>query len=112
MWFQTIKVQKIRKRKYSKTDYSKLRKFLFWSFIFLCIVWLGGIATIYQMYIRPLPPISKLESMDIKEASVMYDKDGKELYTLFGDEKRTYVGYSKISENMVHAIPPRSAPWW
>jgi membrane peptidoglycan carboxypeptidase len=42
--------------------------------------------------------------MDIKEASIIYDKNGSELYTLFGDEKRTYVTYNQISKNMVNAI--------
>jgi len=59
---------------------------------------------IYVKVIRPLPSISSLEEMDIKEASIIYDKNGSELYTLFGDEKRTYVNYQQISKNMVNAI--------
>lgn len=102
MWFQTIKITK--KRKYTKKDLNNLKKIV----IFLCawLAWLGFLWSIfiYAKYIKPLPSIKKLEEINIKESSTIYDKDWNQLYSLFWDEKRTYVPYEKISKNMVHAI--------
>jgi penicillin-binding protein 1A len=68
------------------------------TIVFLLLVWI-----IYQKYIRPLPSIKELENIDIAESSIIFDKDGNELYKVY-KEKRTYVPYDKISQNMVHAI--------
>lgn len=102
MWFKTIKI--IRKRKYTRKSNKDLKKFIFiaWGW-FLGLIVLFFLF-IYVVYIVPLPSIKKLEQIDIPEASVIYDRTWKQLYTLFGDEKRTYVDYEKISPNMVNAI--------
>ncbi|MDD5770190.1 MAG: transglycosylase domain-containing protein, partial [Candidatus Gracilibacteria bacterium] len=101
MGFQTVKITK---KKYFKKSNGQLKKFIIASILGLCALGILGIAMIYVNYIIPLPNIDKLEKLDIKEASVIYDRDGNELYTLFGDEKRTYIDYSKISKNMINAI--------
>ena len=78
-------------------------KFLLWfimsSFVVVCI-WA---IIIHQKYIKHLPSISELEKIEIAEASIIYDKNGNELYKVF-EEKRTYQDYENINQNMVHAI--------
>lgn len=69
---------------------------------FLAFIFLGGII-IYIKYIKDLPSISELENLEIAQASTIYDRDGNELYSIF-KEKRTYIWYENISQNMVHAI--------
>ncbi len=103
MWFKTIKIRK--KRRYTKKNNSALlNKIILYSILWFFLIIASIIGFIYIKVIKPLPSISNLEEMDIKEASIMYDKNGSELYTLFWDEKRTYVNYNQISKNMVNAI--------
>lgn len=101
MWFERVKITR---RKYVKKSNRILKIFilygLFWFFL-MSILWS---TMIYVNYIKPLPSIKKLEQMDIKESSKIYDKKGNELYTFFWDEKRTYINYDKISKNMTNAI--------
>lgn len=68
------------------------------SIVILLLVWF-----VYEKYIKTLPSIQELENLDIAESSVIYDKDGNELYKIY-KEKRTYVPYESISPNMIHAI--------
>lgn len=101
MWFKTIKVSK---RATSKNNKQVLKKILiYWTWWMLAIMVIG-MFLIYTQYIKNLPSIRKLEELDIKESSTIYDKEWNQLYTLFWDEKRTYVNYDQISQNMVHAI--------
>lgn len=103
MPFRQIKIIR-RKRRYSKNSPTNLKKFIIYSwawflwFLFLFFLFF------YFKYISTLPDIKELEQMDIPEASVIYDRDWNQLYTLFWEEKRTYVNYDKISQNMVNAI--------
>jgi membrane peptidoglycan carboxypeptidase len=48
-------------------------------------------------YLYDVPAISKIESDILPESSIIYDRNGGELYNLYSDEKRTYVPYSQIS---------------
>lgn len=104
MSFKRIKIIR-RKRKYtSRKNTIALKTFALYSAIwFLWLVLLFSMY-IYFVYIHTLPSIKKLEQIDIPEASVIYDREWNQLYTLFWEEKRTYVNYDKISPNMVNAI--------
>ncbi|MGE4443622.1 MAG: transglycosylase domain-containing protein [Candidatus Altimarinota bacterium] len=104
MGFKTIKLKKRKRYTTKKTNSILANKVILYGILGFFLVVLSGIGFIYFKVIRPLPSISSLEAMDIKEASIIYDKNGGELYTLFGDEKRTYVNYNQISKNMVNAI--------
>ena len=94
------------KRKYEK----KSKKTWFFVKSFLLLVWLGtmiaiiGFCILYVKYIKPLPPVDQLETLAIPEASIIYDSEWNELYTFYWEEKRTYVPYDKISQNMINAI--------
>jgi penicillin-binding protein 2A len=49
--------------------------------------------------------IGSIENGDyFQESTVIYDKDGKPIYTLFTDGKRTYSKYSDISDAIKNAI--------
>ena len=67
--------------------------------IFGFITWL----ILYTKYIKDLPQVSELENLEIAESSIIYDRDGEELYKIF-KEKRTYVEFEEIWDNMVNAI--------
>lgn len=103
MWFKTIKITK--RRKYNKKKNNKvLKKFIIYAIVWFCLLWIIWVVWMYNAYIKPLPSITKLEEINIKESSTIYDRAGNELYSLFWDEKRTYVGYHQISKNMINAI--------
>lgn len=102
MSFKSIKIT--RKKafgRYKRYFSSQILLYVLAGGIWLLILWYG---VLYFTVIRTLPNIQELEKLNIKESSTIYDRDGKQLYTLFGDEKRTYVPYSAISKNMVNAI--------
>jgi len=101
-WSEPLKY----KRKYEK----KSKKTGFFVKSFLLLVWLWtmiaiiGFCILYVKYIKPLPAVDQLETLAIPEASIIYDSEWNELYTFYWEEKRTYVPYEKISQNMINAI--------
>jgi penicillin-binding protein 1A len=44
-----------------------------------------------------------LESLEIAEASVIYDREGNELYKIF-EENRAYRNYEDINKNIINAL--------
>ena len=55
-------------------------------------------------YLHDLPSISKLEEDILPESTMIYDRNGNELYNLYSKEKRTYVSYDQISPKILGAI--------
>ena len=95
------------KKKYSKKKSawaSFFVKFFLYIAFFATIFAVIGFAVLYVKYIKPLPPVDQLETMAIPEASIIYDSEGNELYTFYWEEKRSYVNYEDISQNMINAI--------
>jgi len=78
-------------------------KTLLWFFLFFLILLVLGFFILYKKYIEPLPDINELEQQEIAEASIIYDRDGNELYKIF-EEKRTYKNFDQINENMINAL--------
>jgi penicillin-binding protein 1A len=64
----------------------------------------GGIGYVYFAYFRDMPSITDIEKNILPESTIIYDRNGKELYKLFSKEKRTYVPYAAISPRMIDAI--------
>lgn len=62
-----------------------------------------ALTLLYAFVIAPLPPIETIESKSLTESSVIYDKDGGELYR-FGAENRSYVTIDGISQPIKDAI--------
>ncbi|MDD3120250.1 MAG: transglycosylase domain-containing protein [Candidatus Gracilibacteria bacterium] len=59
---------------------------------------------LYFVYLHGLPSIKTIEDTALPETNIIYDRNGKEIYRLYTDEKRTYVPYTNISKNMLNAI--------
>lgn len=70
--------------------------------VFFLFFFSGVIMAVYYLY--DIPDISKLESEGLPESSIIYDRNGGELYNLYNEEKRTYVPYDQISSHMRNAI--------
>jgi penicillin-binding protein 1A len=66
---------------------------------FVLVVWFLLYANIY----RGLPDVSTIKDMVFAQATVITDRNGKELYKLF-EQNRQYVPYESISETMINAI--------
>lgn len=65
---------------------------------------LFSVTIIAIYYLHDVPAISKIESDVLPESSVIYDRNGGELYNFYSKEKRTYVPYDQISGHMRNAI--------
>lgn len=50
-----------------------------------------------------LPDVSKLDNLRAAESTEIFDKDGKLLYTIHGDENREKIDYTDISEYVIDA---------
>ena len=79
------------------------KKYILWAFLIAILVSIVGFLGVYAFLIAPLPDIKTIEDKKLAEASVIYDKNGGELYK-FGNEKRTYVPISAISQPIKDAI--------
>ena len=115
MWFAKRKIDK--KTSTSKTllerqryiwKKSNKKKSLFWTiisylFVFLFLFWVLILYIVYQKYLTDLPDVTELENLQISQSSIIYDRDGNELYRIF-DENRTYVDFDQISPNIINAI--------
>lgn len=75
-------------------------------YVGLLVIFLGSFSVISLAiyYLHDVPTISKIESDVLPESSVIYDRNGGELYNLYKEEKRTYVPYDQISSHMRDAI--------
>ena len=72
-------------------------------FILFCAWCIGGFIW-FQVKIKSnLPDINQIKDVAFSQATLITDRNGKELYRLFS-ENREYVEYSGISENMINAI--------
>ncbi|AHB40930.1 hypothetical protein P148_SR1C00001G0116 [candidate division SR1 bacterium RAAC1_SR1_1] len=69
---------------------------------------IGGILLIFVFWftknvVQGLPDISDINDMVFSESTIIQDRNGKELYKLY-EENREYVPFSGISQNMINAI--------
>ena len=70
----------------------------------LFILWCATAFILFRIFItRDLPDVSQVRDISFSQATVITDRNWKELYRLFS-ENREYVDYSWISQNMVNAI--------
>ncbi|NDK07677.1 hypothetical protein EOM39_00350 [Candidatus Gracilibacteria bacterium] len=85
------------------SDKAKLKKIGIYS-----LIGFGGLLflltiIVYVKYILPLPDVKNLEKLNLAKSSIIYDREGNELYKIY-KENRTYVGYENISKNMINAL--------
>lgn len=63
-----------------------------------------ALAIVYFAFLHSLPSIDTIEKDALPESTVIYDRNGGELYKLYNEEKRTFVPYDAISNSMKNAI--------
>ncbi len=101
LWLNFLTNKKTKKSRWWK---SKIIMILFiLSIIFILIPWLIWFAWFYKNIIQKLPPIEKINDINLSQKSIITDRNWKTLYELF-EENRTYVEFDKISDNMKNAI--------
>lgn len=102
---ELLKKRIIQKQIKEKIVEKESKKFIllhvFWVFLVVILAWIWSI---YAVYLSDLPDIKTLWNDILPETSVIYDKNWGELYKLFSKEKRTYVDYNSISQQMKNAI--------
>ncbi len=103
--------RKIVKKRVSNTSESKrsflwalIKNVLLFSLFFFFIIIIWTILYVYFNYYKNLQDITDIEKVQLSESSVVLDRNWKELFTIFDKEKRTYVYYEKISQDMKNAI--------
>ena len=82
---------------------ARKKKIVFWSLLgagFLLLVFLFRFT---RNVLVGLPDVTKVKDMVFSEATVIEDRNGEPLYSLY-DENREYVDYTGISLNMINAI--------
>ena len=94
------KTKKYVKKKNNWKGILKFIKITFLLFIISSILWTF---ILYQKYIVDLPSIKELENLEIAESTTIYDREWWELYKIY-KEKRTYVPFENINDNMINAI--------
>ncbi len=99
----TKKVNKKTKKILQKKWKNIFLKIMIYTFLFFVFFWIILSTILYQKYIVWLPPVSELKNLNIAESSVIYDRNWKELYKIF-KENRTYVDFEDINKNMINAI--------
>ena len=78
-------------------------KVMLFLILFLWLVFWLLLFILYLKIIVPLPDVADLKNIEILESSIIYDRNWEELYRMYS-EKRTYVEYEDINENMINAI--------
>lgn len=106
---RSFSVRPVRKSLRSRLPslFSKNKPFRFLAiYVGLTLVSFGflAVAVVYFAFLHSLPSIDTIEKDVLPESTVIYDRNGGELYKLYNEEKRTYVGYSGISDSMKNAI--------
>lgn len=88
----------------SKKKKGRWWKIFFKTILILFLLWCATWYILFRKYIlRDLPDVSQVRDISFSQATLITDRNGKELYRLFS-ENREYVDYSWISQNMVNAI--------
>ncbi len=98
-----MRLMAILKKNKSSIKPSVLMFYILLSFMALGVIFIG---IIYLVYLRTLPSIDQIEGLALPESSVIRDRDGNELYSIFAgaDGKRTYVPFLQISEDIRNAV--------
>ena len=81
-----------------------MRRILLGVISFVLILALLGFLLVYVIFLRDAPSIDQITT-SFKESSVIYDREGTPLYTIYGwGENRKYVSYDQISDNVINAV--------
>ena len=98
-YFLLNKIKNISKKRKNNIIFTIILFFvLFFGIILAFMIYL-----LYIKLITPLPDVADFKKIKVSESSVIYDRNGWELYKIYS-ENRTYVPYEKINKNMINAI--------
>lgn len=78
--FTAMRLMSILKKNKSTVKPSILVLYIFLSLVALGVIFLG---IIYLVYLRALPSIDQIEGLALPESSVIRDRNGNELYSIF-----------------------------
>lgn len=77
------------------------------------IIGIVGILLMWGILLRDLPDITMIEKWGyFNESTVIYDKNGNELYSYSDSGKRTYVPYEAISQSIKDALISTEDRWF
>ncbi len=100
---QKSRPSRSRKKKKWVIMAKRIRNIVLFLIIFFILSGIVSSFVLYQKYLADLPGTQELRDLEIKETSTIYDKDWNQLYNVFV-EKRTYIDYAKISDNIINAL--------
>ncbi|MEG2310676.1 MAG: transglycosylase domain-containing protein, partial [Clostridia bacterium] len=89
-------------KKNRKTGWKIFRICLF-SFIAICIIALGIVIGVISNIVSKTDTVA-LEELTLNMTSLIFNKDGEQISSLFGEENRISIEYKDIPENLINAI--------
>jgi len=106
------RAKKKRSYKIQKVKFGFLKNFNKQKFLtFFLVVGIVGVVllflislSVFAYYAKKLPSPDTLTNRDIDESTKIYDRKGKLLYEVFGEEDRTLVTLKKVSPNLINAV--------
>ena len=103
---EKIKISAVKKKYLSTKNKQKRggKAIALYAFFLVFVLGFFSVIGVAVYYLHDVPSISKIESDELPESSIIYDRNGGELYNLYSEEKRTYVSYDQISGHMRDAI--------
>ena len=81
---------------------SGIKKFLL-GFMLLIFSIILAIGVFLLLIIKDLPNISEINEIIFAQSSIIYDRNGEELYTIHGNENRKVVPIETIPDNLIQA---------
>lgn len=94
------------KRFFPQEEAHPVKKIMFWmgagaiGLMLLGLITFGGTIAILSI---GLPDVSKLENIAAAQSTEIFDRNGKILYTIHGEENREHVALNKISKYLMDA---------
>lgn len=91
------------KKNFPQSSKWKIKKIKNIVIVFFLLIFLIFCFWFIKNVVLSLPDISEINGMIFSESTIIQDRNGKELYKLY-EENREYVPYSWISKNMINAL--------
>ncbi|KKP88896.1 MAG: Penicillin-binding protein, 1A family [Berkelbacteria bacterium GW2011_GWA2_35_9] len=94
-----LKIRKVKDFKLTKSRRKKLLKFIGYSFLGIIIFSI----LLFVWYSKDLPTPNRIKNRKIEQATQLYDRNGKMLYAISGDQKRIMLEGDKIPDVVKNA---------
>lgn len=97
---------KIRQKNEELKDKPKYKRILFWSWVSLVTFFLVCAFSIFSVVAFlsiTLPDVTDLDKLSSALSTEIYDRNGKLLHTIHGEENREYIKYDQISGHLINA---------